>query len=88
MVGGISIAEISQREGVSSATLKRWKEEYLNFSGSGQGTIKNLLEKKGYIVNKKRIARIMRENNLVCKRTNKFKVATTNSNHSLNKILF
>jgi transposase-like protein len=33
MVGGISIAEISQREGVSSATLKRWKEEYLNFSG-------------------------------------------------------
>jgi transposase-like protein len=28
MVGGISIAEISLREGVSSATLKRWKEEY------------------------------------------------------------
>jgi putative transposase len=61
------------------------KQVIEEFPGSGQGTIKNLLEKKGYIVNKKRIARIMRENNLVCKRTNKFKVATTNSNHSLKK---
>ncbi len=33
MVGGISIAEISKRENVSSQTLKRWKDEYLNFSG-------------------------------------------------------
>ena len=33
MVGGISMAEISKRENVSSQTLKRWKDEYLNFSG-------------------------------------------------------
>jgi transposase-like protein len=33
MVGGISMAEVSKRENVSSQTLKRWKDEYLNFSG-------------------------------------------------------
>jgi transposase InsO family protein len=43
------------------------------------------LAKIGYRINKKRIARIMRENNLISKRTNKFRVATTNSSHSLKK---
>jgi putative transposase len=56
-----------------------------DFPGSGQGTIKIELGKEGHKVNKKRIARIMRENNLVSKRTNKFKVSTTNSNHRLRK---
>ena len=56
-----------------------------DFPGSGQGTIKIELAKKGHKVNKKRIARIMRENNLVSKKINKFRVATTNSNHRLKK---
>lgn len=56
-----------------------------DFPGAGQGTIKIELAKKGYRVNKKRIARIMRENNLISKRANKFRVATTNSDHGLKK---
>lgn len=37
MVGGISVAEISQREKISGQTLKRWKEDYLN--GTGEDTV-------------------------------------------------
>lgn len=44
MLGGISIAEISQREKISSQTLKRWKEEYLNFTGEETVSSKEIVE--------------------------------------------
>jgi transposase-like protein len=44
LVGGISLAEVSKRENVSSDTLRRWKEEYLNFSGEETISKKELLE--------------------------------------------
>ena len=44
MLGGISIAEISQREKINSQTLKRWKEEYLNDSGDEQISRKEVID--------------------------------------------
>lgn len=44
MLGGISVAEISQREKISSQTLKRWKEEYLNYSGEDTMSSKEIIE--------------------------------------------
>lgn len=39
------------------------------------------LERHGWVVNHKRVRRIMREDNLLCLRRRKFVVQTTNSNH-------
>jgi putative transposase len=53
--------------------------------GAGHRTIAIKLKEKGFLVNKKRVIRIMKENNLVSKKVNKFKLATTNSNHGFKK---
>jgi putative transposase len=39
------------------------------------------LERRGWVVNHKRVRRIMREDNLLCLRRRKFVVQTTDSNH-------
>jgi len=53
----------------------------------GRGTygarrIKSILSRKGVIISRRRIIRLVKEANLVCKTKRKFK-ATTNSNHKL-----
>lgn len=53
--------------------------------GSGHRTIAIKLKEKGFIVNKKKVIRIMKENNLVSKKANKFRLATTDSNHGFKK---
>lgn len=61
------------------------KEIIEELPGSGHRTIVSRLKDFGHIVNKKRVIRIMKENNLISKKVNKFKAVTTNSNHSLKK---
>lgn len=48
-------------------------------------TVRTELRKKGHIINKKRINRIMKENGLMSKKACKFKAATTDSAHGLRK---
>jgi len=48
----------------------------------GSRTIKKKLEQKNQFISRRRVIRLMREENLVCKTRNKFK-ATTDSNHKL-----
>nr|WP_291398150.1 IS3 family transposase [Acinetobacter sp.] len=48
----------------------------------GTRRIKSILSRKGVIISRRRIIRLMKEDNLVCKTKRKFK-ATTDSNHKL-----
>jgi transposase InsO family protein len=48
----------------------------------GMPTIYRLLKKQGVVCSRKRVARLMRENNLVCKTARRFKVTTTDSKHN------
>lgn len=53
----------------------------LKFTGYGYRRVTRELKNKGLINNHKRILRIMRENNLLCKVKRKFHPGTTDSNH-------
>src|SRR5215472_12464086 len=52
----------------------------LEFPCYGSRRIRFALERRGYRVNRKRVQRLMREDNLLCLRRRKF-VVTTDSNH-------
>jgi transposase InsO family protein len=54
----------------------------LEFPGYGYRRVTYALRRCDYVVNHKRVLRLMREENLLCKRR-KRKVRTTNSNHGL-----
>ena len=54
----------------------------LKFPCYGSRRIRFELERRGYAVNRKRVQRLMREDNLLCLRRRKF-VVTTDSNHNL-----
>jgi putative transposase len=54
----------------------------LEFPCYGSRRMRFELERRGYTVNRKRVQRLMREDNLLCLRRRKF-VATTDSNHHL-----
>ena len=54
-------------------------------SGYGVRKIVEALRATGTIANYKRIHRIMQENKLICKPTKKYKISTTDSNHSLKR---
>jgi putative transposase len=54
----------------------------LDFPCYGRPRITAELRRRGWVVNHKRVGRIMREDNLLCLRRRKF-VATTDSNHNL-----
>ena len=49
----------------------------------GVPTIYRLLKKQEVVCSRKRVARLMRENDLVCKTGRRFKVTTTDSKHNL-----
>ena len=49
----------------------------------GHRRITALLRRHGWVVNRKRVLRIMGEDNLLCLRKRKFRPATTDSNHAL-----
>jgi putative transposase len=55
----------------------------LEFPFYGRPRISEELKRRGWVVNHKRVGRILREDNLLCLRRRKFTVATTDSNHSL-----
>jgi putative transposase len=48
----------------------------------GSRTIKKKLEQKGHFISRRRVIRLMNQENLICKTRKKFK-ATTDSNHKL-----
>jgi putative transposase len=56
----------------------------IEYSGYGYRRVTRELWKRGYFINHKRVLRIMREKNLICKRK-KYKPKTTDSNHSFQK---
>jgi len=55
----------------------------LEFPCYGSRRVAFELERRGYAVNRKRVQRLMREDNLLCLRRRKFTVVTTDSNHHL-----
>jgi putative transposase len=55
----------------------------LEFPCYGRPRMTAELKRRGWNVNHKRVARIMREDNLLCLRRKKFQVATTDSSHGL-----
>jgi putative transposase len=55
----------------------------LEFPCYGRPRMTAELKRRGWKVNHKRVARIMREDNLLCLRRKKFQVATTDSSHGL-----
>jgi putative transposase len=54
----------------------------LEFPCYGSRRVGFELERRGYTVNRKRVQRLMREDNLLCLRRRKF-IVTTDSNHNL-----
>ena len=54
------------------------------FPGYGTRRVMKHLRREGFIINRKRIQRIMRENLLLCKRKRKF-INTTDSNHNFKR---
>ena len=55
----------------------------LEWAAYGYRRITAELRRQGYKVNHKRVLRILREDNLLCIRKRRFKIATTDSNHGL-----
>lgn len=69
---------------------ERWLVELIEkileeFPTFGHRRIRIKLKEMGYIVNHKRIIRVMHENGLMSKRRAKIKAVTTNSNHNFRK---
>jgi transposase InsO family protein len=54
----------------------------LEFPSYGRRRVKAELRRRGWVVNHKRVRRIMREDNLLCLRRKRFVVMTTDSNHN------
>lgn len=58
------------------------REVALEFPKYGYRRITKALHRKGISVNHKKVLRIMRESNLLCKPKKRYRVTTTNSNHN------
>lgn len=56
----------------------------LEFPGYGYRRVTEALKRKGWVVNRKRVLRLMREESLLCQIKRRF-VATTDSSHSMRK---
>jgi len=93
----LAISHLCNNEVVSRATYYRLKNQKtlcpdenlrliqdiaLEFPFYGYRRITKELQREGNQVNHKKVLRIMRENNLLCRRKKAFKPATTDSNHS------
>jgi len=93
----LAISHLCNNEVVSRATYYRLKNQKtlcpdenlrliqdiaLEFPFYGYRRITKELQREGNQVNHKKVLRIMRENNLLCRRKRAFKPATTDSNHS------
>jgi len=74
----------SPENGLRADSDARIKDEIIEivgeYTGYGYRRIVQELKRRGFIVNHKRVNRIMRENKLICKRK-RFKPMTTDSNH-------
>ena len=72
----------STSPGVEETALRdRIQHLALSHRFYGYRRITELLRREGWCVNRKRVARILREDNLLCLRRSPFKPATTNSRH-------
>lgn len=65
------------------ALIERMGDLLLEFPGYGYRRITKQLHREGWIVNHKKVARIMREKGWSCRPRKKKWIATTNSNHGL-----
>jgi len=70
----------SEEQQLEETLKKRIEEIAAEFPGYGQRRIYKQLRRESYMVNHKRIERIVREQNLQCKQPRAYRV-TTNSNH-------
>lgn len=64
--------------------IDRIGEIVCEFPGYGSRRVMKQLRKDGFIINRKRIQRLMRENSLLCRHKKKF-VKTTDSNHNFRR---
>jgi len=64
-----------------SALRDRIEEIILEFSGYGNRRVTRALAREGWLVNHKRVLRIMQEESLLCHLKKRFVIATTNSRH-------
>jgi len=65
------------------ALIDRIGDLCLEFPRYGYRRVTKQLHREGWIVNRKKVARIMRENGWSCRPRKKKWVTTTNSNHDL-----
>ena len=65
------------------AVRDRLQRLALKYRYYGYRPITKLLKREGWLINHKRVLRIMREDNLLCLRRRKFRVMTTDSGHNL-----
>ena len=63
------------------ALRDRIEEIILEFSGYGYRRVTHALAREGWLVNHKRVLRIMQEESLLCHLKKRFVIATTNSRH-------
>jgi len=82
----ISRAAFYRAEDLPEKTDKMLKEMIeeiaLEFSRYGYRRMTYELRNRGFIVNHKKVLKVMHENGLLCRRKKAFKPVTTNSNHS------
>jgi putative transposase len=71
----------SKRTASDDALIGRIGDICLEFPGYGYRRVAKQLQREGWIVNHKRIARIMRERHWSCRPRKKRWIVTTNSNH-------
>jgi putative transposase len=64
--------------------IDRIGEIICEFPGYGSRRVMKQLRREGYIINRKRIQRLMRENSLLCRRRKRF-INTTDSNHNFKR---
>jgi len=75
---------LSDRERENEALVARIRAFYERSDRTyGSPRITGDLKAEGALVNEKRVARLMRENSIVAETVKKFKITTTDSNHSL-----
>jgi putative transposase len=74
----------SEREKTNAKLLERIREIYEKSDRTyGSPRVTEDLRAEGFLVNEKRVARIMRDNEIASEAVKKFKITTTDSNHNL-----
>ena len=72
----------SKKKPSDKALIARIEQICLEFSGYGYRRVTKQLKREGWIINHKKVARLMRENGLSCQPRKRKWICTTDSNHN------